>query len=53
MGNLVAAMRNKPSLDVDVLSNYMSNSNLPQLSKVLENEIATRIQEHNFAMSEL
>ena len=43
----------KPSLDVDVLSNYRPVSNLPQLSKVLEKVIAKRIQEHTFAMSEL
>ena len=51
--SVVRPLLKKPSLDVDVLSNYRPVSNLPQLSKVLEKVIAKRIQEHTFAMSEL
>ena len=50
---VVRLLLKKPSLDVDILSNYMSVSNLPQLSKVLEKVIAKQIQQHTFAMSEL
>ena len=50
---VVRPLLKKPSLDVDVLSNYRPVSNLPQLSKVLEKVIAKRIQEHTFAVSEL
>ena len=50
---VVRPLLRKPSLDVDVLSNYRPVSNLPQLSKVLEKVTAKQIQEHIFAMSEL
>ena len=50
---VVRPLLNKPSLDVDILSNCSPVSYLPQLSKVLENVIAKQIQEHTFAMSEL
>ena len=38
--SVVCPLLKKPSLDVDVLSNYRPVSNLPQLSKVLEKVIA-------------
>ena len=50
---VVHPLLKKPSLDVDVLSNYRPVSNLPQFSNVLEKVIAKRIQKYTFAMSEL
>ena len=36
----------KPTLDLEVLSNYRSISNLPFLSKILEKTVAAQLQDH-------
>ena len=43
---LVRPLPKKPSLDQDVLQNYMAVSNLPQLSKIIEKVVAQRLSDH-------
>ena len=50
---IVIPLLKKQSLDPDVLSNYRPVSNLPQLSKTLENVVANQLMYHANNMSDM